>query len=318
MEDSFVDLLQSLTNDAEPVDGVRLAAFSDLDSERLERLARVWEQLRPERRQTLLEELGLIADAQIELTFEAINRFAIDDSDATVRLQAIENLWECEDPSLARAFIRRLNSDPSHTVRGAAGKALGVFILIGETRELDPGIQHGIEEALLLAARSDSNGEVRDLCLQSLGYSSRPEVPGLIDEAFADNSEPRVAAALRAMAHSANRSWSENVVARLHDGSPRIRLEAVRAAGDIDAQESVPDLAELLEDVDEAVRRAAIWSLSQIGGPLASEALNSLIEQDLDDGEAETLRDAIDNLVFVEGAIDLFTFDLDDPQDLRA
>ena len=318
MEETFVDLLHSLTNDTKQVDLVRLATLSDLDTGRLERFAGAWENLSPDRRQALLEELGTVADAQIELTFEAINRFALEDPEPTVRQQAIKNLWESEDPRLARRFLLRLNDDPSPAVRGAAGKALGAFVFVAETAEFDPGIQLEMEEALLLAARNDSNGEVRDLCLRSLGFSSRPEVPELIEGAYASQTEPRIAASLRAMARSADPEWGECVITRLHDGSPTIRLEAARAAGEIDLAEGVSDLIELLEDVDEPVRRAAMWSLGQIGGPTATEALQSLAAKELDQREQETLQDAIDNLVFVEDALDPFGFDQDDPQDLLA
>jgi hypothetical protein len=315
VEDSFVDLLQSLTNDAEPVDGVRLAELSDLDTARLEKFSATWKHLPRDRRQALLKELGLTADAQIELTFEPINRFALNDAEPTVRQQAIENLWEGEAPGLARRFVQILRDDPHHAVRGAAGKALGAFVFIAETRELDRSIQQEMEEALLHAAGNDSSGEVRDLCLRSLGYSSRPEVPNLIEEAFAAVGESRIAAALCAMARSANEVWGENVLAHLHDGSPIIRLEAIRAAGDIGLSEGVQELIELLEDVDKLVRRASIWSLSQIGGMKASDVLNSLAETDLEDDEQETLQDAIDNLVFADGAYDIFSFDQDDAQD---
>jgi hypothetical protein len=318
VDDSFVDLLKSLTDDAEPVDRVGLGAISDLDADRLASFTRVWEQLPPGRRNSLLQELGLIADAQIELSFEAINRFALDDPESSIRQQAIENLWECEDPGLARGFVHILNDDSSDEVRGAAGKALGVFILIGETRVLNPEIQQAVEESLLLAARGDSSGKVRDFSLQSLGYSSRSEVPDLIEHSYASQSESGIVAALRAMARSANQVWGENVMARLNDGSPQIRLAAVRAAGDINLREGVSDLIELLEDVDEKVRRAAMWSLSQIGGTRASRTLKSLTEAALEEGEQETLLDAIDNLVFVEGARDLFSVDFDDPQDPKA
>jgi len=316
MEDSFVDLLHSLTN--ERVDPLRLAGLSDLDSERLDGFSGTWQELSPDRRHALLTDLGSLANEKIELTFEAINRLALDDSDPAVRQQAIENLWESEDPALVGSLINLLCDDPVPEVRGAAGKALGVFVFIAETRELDPGIQLQLEEALLLAARSNLNDEVRDLCLRSLGYSARPEVPALIEEAYTAKDEFRVASALRAMARSANASWGEQVMAHLHDGYPTIRLEAVRAAGEIDLHEGVPDLIELLEDVDMSIRRAAMWSLGQIGGPRASETLKALAEQEMDDTEQETLHDAIDNLVFVEGALDLLSFDQDDPLDLSA
>ena len=315
MEDSFVDLLQSLTNDTEPVDGVRLAELSDLNAERLESFSATWEHLPHDRRQELLKELGLIADAQIELTFEAINRYALNDAKPTVRQQAIENLWEGEAPGLAPKFVQILRYDPSPTVRGAAGKALGAFVFIAETRELDRSIQQEVEEALLHTADNDSSREVRDLCLRSLGFSSRPEVPNLIEEAFASVGESRIAATLCAMARSANEAWGENVMAHLHDGSLTIRLEAIRAAGEIGLSEGVPELVELLEDEDEPVRRASMWSLSQIGGMKASEVLNSLAETELNEDEQETLQDAIDNLVFADGAHDIFSFDQDDAQD---
>ena len=200
-------------------------------------------------------------------------------------------------------------------MRGAAGKALGAFVFIAETRELDRSIQQEMEEALLHAADNDSSREVRDLCLRSLGFSSRPEVPKLIEEAFAAVGESHIAAALCAMARSASEAWGENVLAHLHDSSPIIRLEAIRAAGEIGLSEGVPELIELLEDADEPVRRASIWSLSQIGGMKASDVLNSLAETELDKDEQETLQDAIDNLVFADGAHDVFSFDQDDAQD---
>ena len=137
----------------------------------------------------------------------------------------------------------------------------------------------------------------------------------MIEEGFAAENESRIAAALCAMARSANQAWGENVLAHLHDGSPIIRLEAIRAAGDIGLREGVPDLIELLEDVDDSVRRASMWSLGQIGGMKASEVLNSLAEAELGEDEQETLQDAIDNLVFADGEHELFSFDEDDAQD---
>ncbi len=319
MEESFVDLLQSLTNESEKITGVRLAELSDLDSNQLEQFAAVWKLLPQERRQTILEELGLMADAQIELSFESINRMSLDDPDPSVRLQAIENLWESEDPRLALRFVEILGKDPASDVRAAAGKALGTFVLIGETRNLEKELKLSIEEALLGAVRDDSGEEVQTQCLQSLGYSSRPEVTPLIGRAFKDaDNDATVTAALRAMARSANPIWEESVLPRLNDPSPRIRLEAARAAGDIGLREAVPDLVDLLDDVDEGVRRAAIWALSQIGGAKSAAALSAIEEQDLEESEIELLHDAIDNLAFLEGARDLLEPDPNNPQDLIA
>lgn len=318
MEDSFVDLLQSLTNDAEPVAEIHLAGLSDLDAARLGMFAVVWERMSSDRRYSVLHELRSAADQKIELTFEAINRLGLEDSLSVVRLQAIKNLWESEDPGLINKFLLRLKEDSAPEVRAAAGQALGVFVLIGETRELDPGLQNECEESLLRAASSDASEDVRNGCLQSLGYSSRPEVTDLIRKAYGADSERRLVAALRAMARSANEIWTEKVMARLNDPSPRIRLEAVRAAGDIGVREGIPDLIELLEDVDESVWHAAVWSLSQIGGSRATKTLNEMAKKKLDEGERDLVLDAIDYLEFFEGTRDFIEFDPDHSEDLKA
>lgn len=318
MEDSFVDLLQSLTNDAEPVAEIHLAGLSDLDAARLGMFADVWEHMSSDRRHSILEELRSAADQKIELTFEAINRLGLEDSHSIVRSQAIENLWESEDPGLVNKFLLRLKEDSATEVRAAAGQALGVFVLIGETRELDPNLRNRCEESLLRAASSDASEEVRNACLQSLGYSSRPEVTDLIRKAYGADSEMRLTAALRAMARSANENWTDQVLARLNDPSPHIRLEAVRAAGDIGVRAGIPDLIELLEDVDESVWHAAVWSLSQIGGPRATKTLKEMAEGKLDEGERQLVLDAIDHLEFFEDTRDFIEFDPDHSQDLKA
>jgi len=318
MEESFVDLLKLLTNDAVPVAEIRLAELSDLNAAQMAMFADVWERLSSDRRRAMLEELGSAADAKIEFSFEAINHLGLADPDSAIRIQAIENLWESEDPGLVGKFLLRLKKDSAPEVRAAAGKALGVFILIGETRHLDSGLQNKCEDSLLRAAISDASEEVRDSCLRSMGYSSRPEVADLIQKAYAAGSDARRAAALCAMARSENVIWAENVLARLNDPSPQIRLEAVRAAGDLGLREGIPDLIELLEDVDESVWRAAVWSLSQIGGPRATKALNEMATDELDEAQKDLVIDAIDHLEFFQNTRDLFPLDRDDAQDLQA
>ena len=58
------------------------------------------------------------------------------------------------------------------------------------------------------------------------------------------------------------------------------------------------------------IRRAAIWALSQVGGPLASDALRQLAESPGND-EPELIDRAIDNLAFESGARELLLLDFD-------
>jgi HEAT repeat protein len=79
-----------------------------------------------------------------------------------------------------------------------------------------------------------------------------------------------------------------------------VRAEAVRAAGELEISEAVPNLLELLDDSNEAVRSAAIWSLSQIGGEGVRERLEQLQEETEDEEEADFIESALDNLAFTE------------------
>jgi len=59
------------------------------------------------------------------------------------------------------------------------------------------------------------------------------------------------------------------------------------------------------------VRRAAIWSLGQLGGDVARQVLGDLLESSEDTAETQIVQDALDNLAFVDGTRDLLMFDLD-------
>ncbi len=311
MEEAFTQLLADLANGSQRLEQSRLADLSDLDRDHLKQFSDTWNQLDDQARQLLLVQLGTLADAQIELSFEAINRMAVADRAPEVRVQAIENLWESEDPTLVEPLLTALEHDPSTAVRGAAAKALGAFVLLVETRGLPAALSESIEAGLLRANRSDRSERVRDRALESLGYSSRAEVPELIESAYQSGSERRIRSALRAMARSANRRWTKHALDRLFHASPQIRLEAAQAIGEIDAREAAGELVDLIDDVDDRVRHAAIWSLGQLGGSLAAKTLGVLMENAEDDVESELLQDALDNMDFVQSTRDLLRYGAD-------
>ncbi len=315
MSAKFDDLLLALEDSTRPFPVERLSELSDLDAERMERLRACWPRISDVRRRELVAALGQLADDQIEFTFERINRFAIDDPIAEIRAQAIGNLWECEDPGLVTPLLGALAQDGDAEVRAGAATALGAFLLLGETESLPSGMLPRVEEGLLTAATSDPADGVRRRSLESLGYSSRPEVPALIEKAYSSGEEPWVHSSLIAMGRSASKPWGPKVLLELTSPAPELRLEAARAAGELDLQDSVPALIDLLDDVDDEVRRAAIWSLGQVGGAPANEALLRLLDHAQDDDEIELLEDALGNLAFVDGTRDLLLFDFDDTED---
>jgi HEAT repeat protein len=102
------------------------------------------------------------------------------------------------------------------------------------------------------------------------------------------------------MGRSYDQRWREMVIEMLDHSNPAVRMEAVRAAGELELSQALQYLVELTEDGDEDVRLAAIWSLSQIGGDKANRILNRLMKAAKNDEEAELIAAALDNLVFNE------------------
>jgi HEAT repeat protein len=318
MPERIEQLLNNLIDQDAPIPIESLHELSDLDSQQMAFLSQRWTLIDLEKRRVLIKDLGQLADDNIELTFEVINKFALNDQDPEVRQTAINNLWESEDPSLITAFIQALETDPSESVRAAAATALGSFVLLAETEDIKPSLQLDLEEALLHSVNIEKNETIRRSCLESLGFSSRKEVEPLILEAYQSDQEDMKKSALLAMGRSANKKWREMVVSELHNPLPNLRFVAAEAAGELEIRAAMDDLIELLDDVNQDVKHAAIWSISQIGGPPATDALTSLFDLSDDEEETQLIQDALDNLAFVNDTRDMLLFDVDEYEDFAS
>jgi HEAT repeat protein len=317
VEIPFQQILEALLDEDTPFNPRFLYRLSDLDDQELLQFTETWPQVPDWRRQALMEDLEVLGERDYLLSFDALGRLAVHDDNMQVRAAAVRILWEYEDPDLAQLFLDLLQSDPEPVVRAAAASGLGRYIYLGELDELDPTLRAAVEDRLISAANADSAPLVRRRTLESLGYSSREEVPPLIETAFASGDKDWLSSALFAMGRSANDQWEERVLSMLDSPYPSVRVEAVRAAGELELKDSGSELLELLDDPIDDVRFAAMWSLSQIGGEGVREALEEIQEIAEDDVEIDILQEALDNLAFTED-LELFTlFDIPGASDLE-
>lgn len=304
----FQKVLDALLADGEDFPRPYLQEFSDIGTEELQSLLEVWSRIQPDRKLTLLKELDSLAEADTLVSFDDLARALLTDSDPSVRVRAIRLLDESEDTKLVPVYLDMLKNDPDVNVRAEAANVLNLFVDLGELEEIPEGIYHEIEDALLASANSEDNVRVRRMALESLGYSSRPEVATLIESAFHREDPNWQASALLAMGRSADDRWEEDVTQALISDNDRVRQAAVQAAGALSLQSARPLLLNLLvEEEDADIANAAIWSLSQIGGEDVRTYLESLLDQTEDDDQIEFLEEALDNLAFTE---DLDRFDL--------
>lgn len=297
----FNELITALLDTETVLNPRFLYRLSDLDNDELSAFQQTWPKIPVWRRQALMEDLEQLGTADDLLSYEAIGRYTISDEHPRVRLSAIRILWDYETDDLIPTFEEILETDPEGEVRAAAATALGQFVYKGEIEELSPDILHELEDLLLKVIGNDSDARVQQCALESLSYSSRGELPPLIEKAFSSGNNAWMASALIAMGRSVDKRWEDDVLSMLDNKAPLLRAEAARAAGELEMIESVPTLVELSEDADEDVRMAAIWSLSQIGGDKARRTLENLIRDSSDDEELDFLETALDNLAFTDG-----------------
>lgn len=311
----FQQVLEALVDVNQPLNPRYLYRFSDLDKDELRQLQNAWPRVPEWRRQALMEDLQELGGSNLILSFEALCRFALQDTDPNVRVLAIQMLWDYELDDLIPVYLDLMEVDRAVEVRTAAATALGSYIYLGEIEELPESTLHEIEDRLLKVANGKDVTEVRRHALESLGFSSRDEVAPIIETAFYSGQNEWVASALFAMGRSADEAWEPLVLGMLENEEPSLRLEAARAAGELETRQAVPRLVDLLNDEDVDIRSAAIWSLSQIGGEGVRDILEQMYDESDDEEEAEFIEEALDNLAFTEDMEIFELLDIDEDED---
>jgi len=313
---TFQNVLDHLLDSKKDIPQSHLRFYSDLAPKSLRLFLDIWPRVNPTRKVLLLDKLLSHLEEDTIVSYEEIGNALLDDPNGEVRARAIRLLIESDDPKFAGKLVDIFLNDADLAPRMEATQLLGEFILMGELEKIKGAQQRKIEDALISVIRGEEHSGLRKRALESLGFSSRPELVALIESAFERSDPSWVASALRAMGRSQDSRWSEDVVSMLLDEEPIIKFAAVEAAGQLAIEEAVPILLQILDDEeeDEQVTAAAIWSLSQIGGEDARTYLVALIEQNEDEELVEFLEDVLENLNFTDelNNFDLLTLDEDD------
>ncbi|MEX2143335.1 MAG: HEAT repeat domain-containing protein [Anaerolineales bacterium] len=313
---SFDEVVLALRDEEHPFPARYLYRLSALEGEELGLIRRVWFALSAQRRLGILEDLETLAESNTLLQFDAVNQVALRDEDPRVRVTAIRSLWPSEQAVIVPQLLDLLDHDESAEVRAQAASGLGRFIYLGEVGKLPEHTLKEIETRLLREVDGKGDWLIRRRALESLGYSSRPEVPDLIEQAYEHGSEEWVASALYAMGRSADDRWAPIVIESLKDNNLELSREAVRAAGELELNDALPVLVDLLQDEDSELRLAAAWSLSQIGGEVVAEVLAELLERTEDEDEIDLIEDTVENLALTHEMADLNILDFS-PEDLE-
>jgi HEAT repeat protein len=201
-------------------------------------------------------------------------------------------------------LLKMLESDPSEWVREKAAQGVGRFAYLAELGRLPQRWIDRVHETLFAQASNERNPvEVQRRIVEGLGYfNNNEQVTKIIEKAYQSDSELLKGAALRAMGRNMNPRWLPEIGKEMSNPDPLLRFEAATAVGEMSSQELLPALIPLIEDKDHEVQMAAIWSLGQVGGPLAKRELQGLLKVE---GSAvrEAAQEALKELAYADDPI---------------
>jgi HEAT repeat protein len=310
-------LVTEVADSGEDLSRNTLQQFSDMDPASLKALHEAWPRVSVERKRKLLEGLENLSEEDTLVSFDEFARSLLGDPDPEVRMRAIRLLDEADDSKLIPVFIQIMDEDPDSETRAEAASALGKFVELGELEEIPEDARRQVEDALLEKANSEDHVQVRRNALESLGFSSRPEVITFIQSSFRRENPEWQANALFAMGRSFDDRWEEAVLSRLLDENSLVRLAAVEAAGELRLASARVALFHVLEEEEEDdISSAAIWSLSQVGGEDVRLYIENLLDLAEEDEDVEFLEEALENVEFTDelNRFDLLSIDPDEDE----
>jgi HEAT repeat protein len=315
----FQKVLDTLLDKGKDIPHRHLTEFSDIEPDSLKSLLETWPRIDLERKLLLLDRLNALANEDTLVSFDDLGRALLADNEPQVRVRVMRLLVECEDFRLVPTYIDLLTKDDAIAVRAEAATMLGIFVQLGEFEDIPTDVHHQIEDILLEVLNGKDEAPVRRRALEALGFSSRIEVPVLLESSFNRQDPDWQASAIFAMGRSTDERWADKVLRTMVSEDQRVRLAAVQASGELGLALARPLLLSLLEEEDDdVIAGAAIWSLSQIGGEDVRLYLQNLLDKVEDDEQAAFLEEALDNLAFTEdmASFDMLAFDADELDEL--
>jgi hypothetical protein len=290
--------------------------FSDLEPDDINRLRAVWQTLADDQRAVIMERIADGSEVDFGLDYAVFSTIGYDDPHQAVRLAAVRAGWIDERPETLVRLMELAQNDPIGEVRAAAILQVGQFIHLGELEELPKEITAPAESlALNILNNQDESIDVRRRALEAISQVSRPEVAPLIEAAYRHDDLMMRVSAINAMGNSCDKRWANIISDELEGDIEEMVYEAVRASGMIGLKSAVDQLRELGAENDGQIQAAAIWSLGEIGGDEATDALQELAgiiavlgDEDLD----EAIEDAIAMAAIGDLDLDFDLFDDDD------
>ena len=297
MSRDLTKIFASLNDETKPLNFQLLRNFSDLSEPELAQFKKAWAGLSDNQRLALIQALVAMAEDNVAYHYNAIFVLALDDADSLIRALAIDGLWEAQQPQILDRLLQMIVHDDAVAVRAAAVLALNQFVIWGELGEIPSDLGARATEMLWDVYHNPLEPvRVRRRALEGLASSGRPGISRLIENAYHGDDLSMQSSALFAMGRSGLARWIPTLLPELSNETAALRMEAVRALGELEAEDAVDPMLRMLDvESDVEVRLAILEALGKIGGEKAKLALELAADSE-DEAEAEMAELALETL----------------------
>jgi HEAT repeat protein len=299
-EISIQQFIEALSDESTILSDKLIEKLSYIPSTELKLVAITWESISAKRKLIIMQQMEELASLDILLSFEAFSIYLFDDSMEEVRRIALRILWDSENTKLIPKLLSILSDDPAIGPRGEAATVLAQFMFLGEVGKITEDLFNELENTLFSLLEDESQDDfIRQRCLETLGYSSKPEISKIIETMYFQNDDDDwLSSALLAMGRQGKEEWSELIIDKLEHSNSIVRIEAIKAAGELALPGADIILFDLIQDPEKDIRLATAWSLSEIGGKESRIAIENMLAFSDDDDETELIEQALENLNF--------------------
>ena len=296
------DAVEVLRRDG--VASVTVEPFADLTLTEARDLAGRWTSIPESLRQEAIAAMASLASEDVRLSFERAFTLGLRDSSPSVRLSAVNALWEAESSSLLANLLELTPTEPDVHVRDGMVEALGRFARRASEGLLAPDQARLLEEVLVERALHDDDDSIRLGAMVAAAFLRPERLEPEIREAFDVGHDEAVEMALRAMGRFGGARWASRVIDALRAGDVDQRSEAASAAPYVEDRRVLPYLYEAAEDDDyPELQVRAIQALGEIGGPAVQSFLESFRDSTTGD-LANAAEAALENAALLEGSVE--------------
>jgi HEAT repeat protein len=303
-------------DDSKVVSATILYGLSSLDVDEWAQINGVWQGLESENRRRIAQAVAESIATNFDMDYTALGRLLLSDSDAEVRLAALEMFPD----DLTKGFLDQLRfiavNDPSVNVRAEATSMLGQFILAAELEDISPEYgEQAQKTAIEVWQNPNEEIDVRRRGLEAISNSTHPQLVQWIKSAYRSDDSRLQVSAIFAMGSSCDEQWEDVIIRELQSQDSERRYEAARAAGNIGLESALPYLTSLAFEDDVEIRDVSIWSLGEIGGREPVRVLNTLAKQakkQKDSALLETIEEALANAELESGTLSMFRHEGED------